>query len=41
MARPGRWVLAAAVITLAGGALLAWSRVSPDRPPVTVYMTPL
>ena len=40
MARPGRWVLAAAVFTLVAGAALGQSRAVPDRPTVTVYKTP-
>lgn len=40
MARPGRWVLAAAVLALVAGAALAQSRTIADRPTVTVYKTP-
>lgn len=38
--RPGRWVLAASVLALAGGAGSASSDLQPDRPTVTVYKTP-
>lgn len=40
MARPGRWVLAAAVFALVAGAALAQSRTTVTRPTVTVYKTP-
>jgi hypothetical protein len=40
MARPGRWVLAAAVCALVGGAALAQSSANVIRPTVTVYKTP-
>jgi hypothetical protein len=40
MARPDRWVLAAAVFALVGGAGLAQPGGSATRPTVTVYKTP-
>jgi len=40
MARPGRWVLAAALFALVAGAALAQSRTIASRPTVTVYKTP-
>jgi hypothetical protein len=40
MARPGRWVLAAVVFALVGGAALAQPRTDAPRPTVTVYKTP-
>jgi len=40
MARPGRWVLAAALFAVVGGAALAQSEAPTDRPTVTVYKTP-
>jgi hypothetical protein len=40
MARPGRWVPAAAVFVLVAGAALAQPRTIASRPTVTVYKTP-
>jgi hypothetical protein len=40
MARPGRWVLTAAVFALVAGAAIAQSRPTASRPAVTVYKTP-